>query len=266
MLEELAPLLDAVAMMSVPLNYSQSLNGRLYLLFGDGRSCGESDLGFLHHVIKHVMPLIANIRLMDQLVIDAANEERRKVARDIHDSVLQPFLGLRLGLAALKQTMANGDLPSASTIDQLVEMNDFGIEELRAYLAALRSNKKGEETLVPAVRRFATRFSQVTGIDVQVEAKGDVRVSDRLAEEAVRIVAEGLSNVNRHTQSERATAGIECRDDHLVMRIGNDSAGPTEPPKFIPKSISERASAAGGQAWVEADGHSGTAVVVKIPL
>ena len=116
------------------------------------------------------------------------------------------------------------------------------------------------------MRRFATKFSEATGIAVQVNARGDIRVGDRLAAEAFQIVAEGLSNVRRHTQAGLATVSLKCGNGFFSLHIENNGAGGSVPLSFTPRSITERAEALGGYAHVESLGQDGTAVVVEIPL
>ena len=115
------------------------------------------------------------------------------------------------------------------------------------------------------VRRFASRFSEVTGIAVDVQAEEDLVVEDRLAAEAFQMVAEGLSNVRRHTQSPLARVALALRNGALRLRIEN-FAGPETCPEFTPRSIAERAAALGGAATVLADVGGATVVQVEVPL
>jgi signal transduction histidine kinase len=75
------------------------------------------------------------------------------------------------------------------------------------------------------------------------------------------MIVEGLSNIRRHTQSERAFIGLECQDGRIIMRIENDGSAPKP---FNPRSISERAEALGGRAYVETFGDYGTSVIVEV--
>jgi len=121
-------------------------------------------------------------------------------------------------------------------------------------------------SLLPAVHRFAQKFAEATGIAVQVEAPTALPVQDRLAAEVFQMVAEGLSNVRRHTRSAWATVTLSCGDQHLRLRIANDVAPGAVPTPFTPSSITERATALGGGAHVEGPEHGGTVIVVDIPL
>jgi signal transduction histidine kinase len=101
---------------------------------------------------------------------------------------------------------------------------------------------------------------------VHVEAKTALPVHDRLAAEVFQMVAEGLSNVRRHTRSAQATVTLTCCDQHLRLRIANDIATDSGRTPFTPRSITERATALGGDAYVEWPEHGGTVIVVDIPL
>jgi signal transduction histidine kinase len=72
-------------------------------------------------------------------------------------------------------------------------------------MRGLRGSSGEESGLVPAVRRFATKFAETTCLNVHVDAAHDLKVNDRLAAELFQMVAEGLSNIRRHTHATQAT-------------------------------------------------------------
>ena len=151
------------------------------------------------------MPILDNIRLVDQLASGAAEEERRRIARDLHDSVIQPYIGLQIGLTAIRQKLAAGGTEVTGDIERLIEMTSVGVTDLRRYMHELRDGSERAGDLLLAVRRFASKFSEATGIAVHVEATPNTRVDGRRAAEVFQMVAEGLSNVRRHTNAMRAT-------------------------------------------------------------
>ncbi len=144
-----------------------------------------------------------------------------------------------------------------------MEMTVIGISYLRSRLSGLRTKGEHESSLSSAVKRFAARYSNFTGIPVEVLCNGDIRVNDRLAAEAFQMVAEGLSNIRRHTSSPRAEVHVGCRDGRLELRITNEEPSTLEP--FTPRSITERAKALGGRAQVRCEAGN-TTVTVEIPL
>jgi signal transduction histidine kinase len=258
----LAAVFDAPSFVTVPLRYRTSTTGRVYLL--GRRAFSHADADFLLQVVEQAMPVIDNIRLVDRLASEAAETERQRIARDLHDSVIQPYIGLQIGLAALRQQAVGRDRELADAIERLYHLTGDGIADLRGYVRGLRAGSSREHGLPTAIRRFTTKFSEVTGITVAVEAAADLRCSDRLAAEVFQIVSEALSNIRRHTAARRATIRLGCDERRLHLHVSDYGAGVPAPP-FVPRSITERAQALGGTAHVErASGQ--TTVSVHIPL
>jgi signal transduction histidine kinase len=262
----LAVLLDAGSFVTVPVRFHNKVAGRAFLA-AERPAFDGSDAEFLLQLVEHVAPIVDNIRLVDWLASDAADHERRRIARDIHDSIIQPYIGLKIGLSAVRQKLTGGG-DVGDDVRTLVEMTDAGIEDLRSYVRALKSGDVAHagEVLVPSIERFAAKFALATGIGVRLAAPGPVRVNDRLAAEAVQMVAEGLSNVRRHTQSVRAVVTVAVEGGELVLEIENDGPAGRPAAPFTPRSIAERAAALGGAVEVGASRDGGARVRVRIPL
>ncbi|MGE3536482.1 MAG: GAF domain-containing sensor histidine kinase [Candidatus Tectimicrobiota bacterium] len=269
--QSMRAVLAAEAYITVPVRYRGSTVGRLYLTATRRRTFEASDIDFLLQVLEQTMPTIENIRLVDRLASDAAEAERQRIARDLHDSVIQPYIGLQMGLAAIQQKLCGASPHVAEDLSRLVALTNAGIAELRHYMGELRDHGTAERDVPPldlllAVRRFAGKFAEATGIAVQVDAATPLAVNDRLAAEVFHIVEEGLSNVRRHTRSVQATVQLTCHDEHFSLRIANDLPAGTLPQTFTPRSITERAAALGGSVQVFSSMLTGTVVLVAIPL
>jgi signal transduction histidine kinase len=273
--DKLAGMLDAQRYLSMPVYYRHQPVGRMYIINGPAR-IETPDMEFLLQLMDHVTPVMENIRLIDNLASDAAEQERRRIAHDIHDSVIQPYLGLQFGLAALDQKLEAGNTSIRGDIQELLELTNIELAELRRFVWGLRAGEERMDVLLPAIERYAERFSLVTGIKVDVEARGKVKVNDRLAAELFQIVAEGLSNVRRHAFCRDARVEISCQGSSLLLQIknsrpranpeaergdGNESVKP-----FRPHSIAERAASLGGDTHVFVDEKDYTVVSIGIPL
>jgi signal transduction histidine kinase len=268
-------MLDARRYLSVPVYYRHQAVGRFYIIDGPAR-IDTPDMEFVLQLMDHVTPVMENIRLIDNLASDAAEQERRRIAADIHDSVIQPYLGLQFGLAALDQKLEAGNTAIRGNVQELLELTNHELAELRRFVWGLRAGEERMELLLPAIERYAERFSLVTGIKVDVEAQGKVKVNDRLAAELFQIVAEGLSNVRRHAFCRDARVEILCKDSSLLLQIKNSR--PRSNPEseradghdgvktFRPHSIAERAASLGGDTHVFIDEKDYTVVSVGIPL
>lgn len=275
--DKLAGMLDAQRYLSVPVYYRHQAVGRLYLVNGPVRIDG-ADMEFMLQLMDHVTPVMENIRLIDNLASDAAETERRRIAHDIHDSVIQPYLGIQFGLSALDQKLEAGNLSIRDNVQELLELTKHELAELRRFVWGLKAGEERMDVLLPAIERYAERFQMVTGITVDVEAHGKVKVNDRLAAELFQIVAEGLSNVRRHAFCRDARVEISCKETSLQLQIKNSRPRPGSPADgeradghdgirvFRPHSIAERAAALGGETQVFVDEKDYTVVSVGIPL
>jgi signal transduction histidine kinase len=275
--DRVASVLEASSYLSVPIQYRNQPRGRMYIIGGPHRFAG-SDLDFVVQLMDQVAPVMENIRLVDHLASDAADQERRRLARDIHDSVIQPYLGLQFGVAAVRKKLEDGNPTALKDVNELLELTTHELAELRRYVGGLRAGEERRDVLLSAIERFATRFSAVTGIHVDVQAQGKIEVNDRLAAELFQIVTEGLSNVRRHAFSSDARVEIFYRNGLLVLEIKNrrSRSSSTVTPKqdgssegnvsFNPRSISERAALLGGETKVSIDESNYTVVSVRIPV
>jgi signal transduction histidine kinase len=238
----------------------------MYVARKASRAFDRDDADFLRHVLDQVVPVLENLRLVDQLADEAALDERRRIAMDLHDSVIQPYLGLRLGLSAARAALAAGRAEEAGAhVDRLVQLADGEIETLRGYVKDLRAERGGEQVgLEASVRRFCRRFSEATGIRVDVAMAG-AQGAGPVAPEVFQMVAEALSNVRRHTSATRAEVQVEVAAGQLRVVVANDGAAPEAAP-FFPRSLGERAAALGGSVTVHHPAPGTTAVRVDVPL
>jgi signal transduction histidine kinase len=264
--ETLADLLNTDSLISVPFFQQEKLTGRIYLT-SKKKSFDGVDAEFLNQLLTRIIPMIDNINLLDKLASEATALQRQKISRDIHDSTVQPYIGIKFGLEALRIKNDSGE-DISNEIERLVEMANTNIEEIRGYIDRLKDDKpdalKGS-ALVSAIRQQAKKIGEFYGIEIEVFAENEISVSDRLSAEIYQIVSEGLSNIKRHTYSNYAVISIQRDDKNLRLEIRNKFSASNGSVEFTPKSITGRAKAIGGQALVETD-EQFTKVSVVIPL
>ena len=259
----IADLIGSDSFITIPIYQRNTFRGRLYLT-AKGRYFNYSDVDFLRQVMDHVMPMIDNIQLVDRLASQASEYERQRISRDIHDSAIQPYIGLRLGLEALRRNMSGED-PVAGGIVELVERTDSVIRDLRTYVGGLQGpgSDQRSNVLTSSVERHAKQLGEFYDIAVDVEIATTANMNERLAAEIFQIVREGLSNIKRHTNSAAARIRMSSLNGDIVLDIENDSsAGET----FTPRSITERVIALGGRVSVNVSDGRATIVSVVIPM
>ena len=263
----IADLLDTCSYLTVPFRISSSNPGRLYLLSKSRSRFAEADIRFLSQVVESLMPGIENIRLVDRLASDAAEHERKRIALDLHDTTIQPFIGLKMGLSAIRRKLERGEGDVAADVTKLIGFADAELGELRQYVTGLKGRERTSLVFRDAVHRFVEKFSDASSIKVELNIDESVKISDRLAAEVFQLIAEGLSNVRRHSESSRALVEMICRNDRLALVIENDSgSGLRDLSSFLPRSICERSSAIGGHVEVFHGQDGVTKVHISVPL
>jgi signal transduction histidine kinase len=262
----LAALLDAESFITLPLVYRGRNRGRFFLT-RDYRGFEASDVELLQQIAEGVMPVISNVRLLDQLASKAAEQERQKIARDLHDSVIQPYIGLQYKLAAIRSKLGAGELDIAHDLEQLFDTTVSEITGLRHYVRELRDEASASDHLMAAIRRYTEQFQENYGINVEVVSEGNLLITDRLAAELIQMVHEGLINAWKHTEATRCIVRLDSVDNNLVLCIENNNAPPrAERVPFKPRSLTERAASLGGRMSVEHVGTDQTVICVQIPL
>ena len=268
-----AEALNVRSFITAPLRYRERVRGRVLVGSTKPSAFDIEDVAFLQQAADQVLPLIENMRIVDHLASDAAEEERRRIARSVHDRVIQPYLGLQLGLRALQRELSPADATARGIVsdkginmlEQLVTMTREGIDELRKYVGDLKQTHLDAAPLADSIRRFADKFESGTGIHVEVvDGANGLAMNDRLAAEVFQMAAEALSNVHRHTESRSARIRLRLVESNLELSVENDING-TSPGRFTPVSIFERAEALGARTEVMS-GDGKTVVRVEVPL
>jgi len=261
-----ADLLETDSFVSIPVYQRKTFTGRLYLT-SKRQGFTYSDIDFLRQVVEQVMPMIDNVRLVDRFASEASEYERQRISRDIHDSAIQPYIGLKLGLNALRKQVSDND-PISAGLAELAEKTNSVIEDLRMYVGGLkdRGSTDSVSALVSSVQRHARKFGEFYDIQVDVRAAPQININDRLAAEVFQIVQEGLSNIKRHTASSRAIITMTSYNGDMVLDIENESSSPDSSNTFTPRSITDRAMALGGRVSVTANDDGRTIVSVVIPM
>ncbi len=264
--ETLSNLLDGESFVSVPYKQRGVASGRLYLV-ASNIEFTRSDVAFIKQVSDVMSAVIENMQLIESLIEEAEGQERHRISLDVHDTTIQPYIGLTLALDALAMEYT-GDTQLTAKIGEIVRMANMSINDLRSYKDTLREKSlmRGD-VLISAVKNQGERFLQFYGIHLDVRGVVDPNLSGRLAEAAFQIIKEGLSNILRHTTSKNAFVTFQCAENNLVLEVGNEKEKDAVPVAwFEPKSIFERALSLNGKASVEPDIEGNTVVRVTIPL
>lgn len=209
----------------------------------------------------------AERRRSGQLALRAQEEERRRLARDLHDEVNQALTAILLRLQAVSQ-----DAP-ADVAEELAEVRRLvnqAMDELLRLARELRPTALDDHGLYSAIEGQVRRFSSQTGVAADLRTHGDPAELDPDREIAVfRIAQEALANVARHARASAVEvdlarmgpSGIELtvRDDGLGFAPGGQTSG------LGLNGMAERARLVGGELDIDSRPGSGTAVWLRVP-
>jgi len=262
--EHLAELLDAQSMVAMPICRRAPHPCRL-LLESRYRRYRAHDAELLYGVMEQLAPVIENAGLLERLTEAAMATERARIGRDLHDTAIQPYLGLKYGIEALARKAAP-DNPLRRDIHALKDVAISELHNLRELVTDMRAGACGaDDALAPALRRQAKRFSELFGIEVAVSCEGELPVRRSLAAAIFPMVGEALTNIRRHTDASRAEILVCAQAGACSLRITNAHDPYAPPPPFIPRSIVERAESLHGRAVVERQRPGLTDLIISIP-
>lgn len=257
--DHIADLLDAPGFISAPLPLRKGA-GRIFVT---GARLRRGDATFLKHIVQQAFPVIETIDLLDRLASDAAFRERRTIARDLHDSTIQPYIGLRHAVAAIR-SRAGDDNVVAPDLDHLLEMCAGTIADMRQFARRFRDGRQQEPELLIALRRQLNQVRTFYDVDVTLEAGRVQTINDRMAAQVFQIVTEAVSNVCKHTSAKSAQVRLADEDGYIAIDVANPHDGHAPAP-FRPASIAERVQELGGTLDVATQARE-TRLRIRVPV
>ncbi len=272
-LRQIASLLEARTLQLVPDTPGEARSGWLLVAYGQRGadapqgSDGPWPLGALTAFAADMRRLVQQASYVDTLQAEIAAHERARIGRDLHDSAVQPYLGLKFAIDVVAQRCAS-DNPIHAQVQDLRQFCETELNELRDTVAVLRTGAvRGDNSLVPALRHQAKRFTTLFGIETTLELPEELVVSRALSGAVLHMVNEALNNVRRHSKAKNVWVSVS-RDERALQLVIRDDAGqrtgfPTG--NFKPRSLSERAQELGGRLEVSRDNGLDTEVRITIP-
>ncbi len=182
--------------------------------------------GDLQRIDEH-MESTENKRLLAIRIIKAQEDERRRIARDMHDGPAQAMSNVVLK-AEICERMAEVDLDKAITeLKNLKEVVRSCLKDVRRVIYDLRPMSIDDLGLKPTLQKYIENFSQQHGIQIELRIWGEInRVKDsNIILTVFRVVQECLNNIRKHANATFACVQLECADMSLTLRIKDDGDG-----------------------------------------
>lgn len=206
---------------------------------------------------------------MVERVIFAQEEERRRVAYELHDAISPLIVGARMHVETCRDAWSTEPARAEAELARGAERLQQSLVELRHVLRALRPSSLDAEGLAAAVRRSLDESAAAAGWRVRFEHDlGDARLPPAVEAAAYRIVQEALANATRHARADRVEVELRRDDRALHLAVRDHGVGaPAAPTRGLGlDSMRERARLLGGECSVEGVAGEGTVVRARLPL
>lgn len=213
----------------------------------------------------------ASLRTLSVRLLELQDQERRKFSRELHDSLGQYLVGVKMNL-----TMLGNSVPANALISESIKLLDLAMSETRTISHLLHPPLLDETGFSSAAKWYVEGFAKRSGIRTNLELPDDLgRLSSPLELALFRVLQESLTNVHRHSKSLRAEVSLQLSTDRVTLRIRDYGRG--IPPEVLGRfrlnraqggvglaGMRERIHELGGRLEMDSDGR-GTQVVAVMP-
>jgi signal transduction histidine kinase len=286
------PSLEMGAFASIPLRSRHRVLGALNVVSEIPRRFASDDRYALHSIGEQLGVAIDRAEVLEQLsrgretyqrlaryCLVAQDEERRRIARELHDETSQSISALALNLRALVE-MAEMSGQSQESVERIRRVESLAQEtayELTRIINDLRPGLLDSAGLVPAIRRFAQEHLEVQDVDVRVDVTGTFpRLAPEVEANLFRFAQGAITNIARHAEAHAVFISLDCTGDKLTLRIRDDGRGfdISQITGIDEKTgrgrglfaMKERIRLLGGSCAVGSAQGEGTTVMAEIPL
>jgi two-component sensor histidine kinase len=201
-------------------------------------------------------------------------EERARLAREIHDTLAQGFVGISSQLDAVAMSMNDTQSPARSYLELARRMARHSLTEARRSVMDLRASALEGQDLAQAIESGTKQLIAGTGVDISVEVSGPVKeLPQEMEQHLLRISQEAVTNVLKHARATRVWVKLHLEARRLFLRISDDGCGFDQQDVFASRGghfgvlgMRERTERLGGEFKLASHPGEGTQVEVMVPL
>jgi PAS domain S-box-containing protein len=216
-----------------------------------------------------------NLEFYLRQVLQAQEEERKRLARELHDDASQQILLLTHGIdniAYKAERYSSQEL--RNELGRLYELSQQTYQNIKHYAQALRPSILDDLGLVAAIKWLAEEIQKISGIEIHVNTDIMPLLSPETQLVLFRIVQEALNNVHRHSGASEASVKVECHRDEIRVTISDNGKGFKLPPQLSEfasqgklglTGMAERVQLIGGKLEVSSQEGKETTIVVRVP-
>ncbi len=271
-----------VSVAAAPIVSGEKVFGALIVVsLGERKGFSERDLALITGVGRQAGIAIENARLYDNLrfyvrqITRAQEDERKRMARELHDDTAQSLALLSRQLDASTTFYEGLSEPVLQRLDKLRELTGSTLQSVRRFSQDLRPPALDDLGLMPALEGLKMELSKRGGTEVRLEVAGQPRrLSAEMELLLFRIAQEALRNIEKHAQASVAVVSVGFEDARVRITISDNGKGfhlPEMPGKLAQAGklgligMQERAQLLGGSLTVQSEPGEGTTVMIDVP-
>jgi signal transduction histidine kinase len=228
----------------------------------------------LIHMARKVKVAQQGLRGYISAITTGQEEERRRLARELHDDTIQSLIALKQRVQLT--SISEGDNATSDQLQEIQNMTDQTIRDLRRITRDLRPLYLEDLGLVATLEMLARETSNAIGIPVEFQSIGNERrFSPEVELTLYRMTQEGLSNISRHAKASHASVTIQFNPQTTILAVTDDGCGfivPESPAEFSPRGhygllgLHERADLIGAHLGILSAPDRGTRLVITLPI
>lgn len=204
-------------------------------------------------------------------IIQAQEEERRRLAREIHDGPAQSIANLVFRVE-LTEKLIDKDIEKAKAeLEELKGLIRLSMQDVRKIIYNLRPMSLDDLGLIPTLKRYIDKFVRQTGILIEFDVLGSKkRLSNTYEVTIFRLIQEALNNIFKHSEASSGKVRLEYGDGNVNLFISDDGIGfdcsELEEDKYGLISMEERCSLLGGSINIKSEHNKGTIIKILLPI
>jgi signal transduction histidine kinase len=272
----MGPLLDRYGISSAltaDANGGEGWRARLVLF--DPKAAALDDLYFLRGLVRHAGPALYNEFLVRRVRSRVSETERARLARELHDGLLQSLIGLEMEIEVLRRSAEPDPVPAAG-LRQVRDQLRREIANVRDLMVQLRVVEMTGTSVLRIIAELAGRLRRENGLDVRLDSScASLDCTPRACRHLARIVQEALTNVRKHSGAQSVRIALHASDSTNRLVIEDDGRGlgfsgrltldQLEARDYGPAVIKERVRAMGGDLAIESRPGAGVRIDVEWP-
>ncbi|MFD0697510.1 sensor histidine kinase [Paenibacillus sp. GCM10027628] len=204
-----------------------------------------------------------------ELTENAVMEERRRLARDLHDTVSQELFAIHMSASSLPKILERNPDAASGVMNQLIQMSHHAQKQMRGLISQLRPIELNDMSLQEALEKWFPEYCRTHELQGQLDVVIGETMSEAIEHQFFLIIQEGLANVVKHASAKQVRLAIHEREHQYVLQLQDDGQGFER--SDIPSAshglstMRERAQKLGGEVEIDSKLGTGTRVRVKIP-